>query len=344
MIQLGKKQTLYMLRETSAGAFLGEYPDQPAVERRKRGDAHRQFSAGSAQRGKSAGNLLEETGRRQKSPERGKGPRQDPRQRNTPNAFLPSVGEEILLPGKQIPAGLSPGDPIEVFIYKDSEDRPIATTATPALSLGELALLPVVSVTSIGAFLDWGLPKDLFLPFKEQTYPVKTGDSVLVSLYLDKSDRLCATMHVYERLSNQSPYHTGDQVSGLVYEISRNFGAFVAVDDKYSALIPRQELFSPLSAGTRIHARVTRVLEDGRLDLSIREKSYLQLEEDAEKILSLLKQHGGILPYGDKSSPDEIKDTFSLSKNAFKRATGHLMKEGLIFVSDQEIALRARIE
>ena len=248
--------------------------------------------------------------------------------------------EAVLLPGKQIPKGLRPGDAIDVFIYKDSEDRPIATTTKPALELGGLALLPVADASKIGAFLSWGLAKDLFLPFKEQTYRVKPGDQVLVTLYIDKSERLAASMHVYERLAANSDYKAGDQVTGLVYETSKNFGAFVAVDNLYSALIPKNEIFTEIKGGQIVKARVTKVLDDGRLNLSLREKSYLQIDSDMELIYKKLMAAGGSLPFHDKSDPEAIKEYFGLSKNAFKRALGRLMKEGHILLDETHFEVR----
>lgn len=243
----------------------------------------------------------------------------------------------ILLPKKQS-EGKSIGDTIEVFIYKDSEDRPIATTTKPLLTLGEVAKLTVKEVTGIGAFLDWGLAKDLFLPFKEQTFRVQKGDSVLVSLYIDKSSRLCATAKVYNTLKSDSPYHAEDLVSGTVYELIDAFGAYVAVDDRYSALIPKKELFTTLRPGETIQARVTKVQPDGRLVLAIREKSYLQMDKDCELIYETLCKAGGFLPYHDKTSPDLIKSKFGLSKNAFKRAIGHLQKEGRLLIEEDGIS------
>lgn len=249
--------------------------------------------------------------------------------------------EHVLLPKNQVPAGLSEGSEIEVFIYKDSEDRPIATTAIPKLMLGEVAKLTVKQVTQIGTFLDWGLLKDLFMPFKEQTYRPSEGDEVLVALYIDKSQRLCATMKIYEYLSKDSDYEREARVSGTVYEIINNFGAFVAVDDKYSGLIPNKELFTKLVPGQHIEARVVLVHEDGKLTLSMREKAYVQIDKDAQLILDELKTTSdGFLPYHDKSDAEEIKEHFSMSKNAFKRAIGHLMKEGVIDIKDNGIQLR----
>ncbi len=252
--------------------------------------------------------------------------------------YLAESGDEqekrVLLPAKQVPDGSETGDVLEVFIYRDSSDRLIATTNTPKLMMGEVAELTVVQVGRIGAFLDWGLEKDLFLPYKQQTYRVKAGDRVLVSLYIDKSDRLCATMNVYENLRSDSPYQKDDRVRGRVYEISDNFGAFVAVDNLYSALIPKRELYGKVELGKDIEARVVQVLEDGRLDLSIREKAYLQIGKDSEALLELLDSYDGVLPFTEKADPEVIRRETGMSKKEFKRAVGHLLKEGDIEIKD----------
>ena len=222
-------------------------------------------------------------------------------------------------------------------MYKDSSDRLIATVNEPKLTLGESAILKVAQVGKFGAFLDWGLEKDLFLPFKEQTYKVKPGDECLVGLYIDKSQRLCATMKVYEYLTSDSPYQKDDQVEGIVYEVSDNFGAFVAVDGKYSALVPKREAPKSLRPGMKIHARVTEVKPDGKLDLTMRQKAYLQMNPDAEKVLEIIDEYAGVLPFNDKASPEVIKRETGLSKNAFKRAVGHLYKEHKIEITDKVI-------
>ena len=257
-------------------------------------------------------------------------------------SFIPDKKEVVDVPSILLPKAqakdLAIGNTVNVFIYKDSEDRPIATTAKPTLAMGEIARLTVKEVTNIGAFLDWGLAKDLFLPFKEQTFRVQKGDSVLVSLYIDKSSRLCATAKVYNSLQANSPYQREDQVSGTVYEIIDAFGAYVAVDDRFSALIPKKELFTTLKPGEKVSARVTKVQPDGRLVLSIREKSYLQMDTDSEIIYNALVKAGGFLPYHDKTSPELIKAKFGLSKNAFKRAIGHLQKEGKLLIEEDGIS------
>ncbi|MCM1326337.1 MAG: S1-like domain-containing RNA-binding protein [Lachnoclostridium sp.] len=245
--------------------------------------------------------------------------------------------ERVLLPAKQVPEGTEIGDILEVFLYKDSQDRLIATTNQPKLEMGQTALLTVVQVNKIGAFLDWGLEKDLFLPFKQQKVRVQVGQQVLVSLYIDKSSRLCATMNVYENLRTDSPYKKDDQVTGIVYEVSKNFGAFVAVDYRYSALIPKNEMYGKLEIGEMISARVTQVHEDGKLALSVREKAYLQMHKDADEVLKIIDGYDGVLPFNDKASPELIRQETGMSKNEFKRAVGNLLKAGKIQIEEKSI-------
>lgn len=250
---------------------------------------------------------------------------------------LDEVENKVLLPGKQVPEGLKIGDEIEVFLYKDSKDRLIATTKEPKLVMGQVAELMVSQVNKFGAFLDWGLEKDLMLPYKQQLVRVNQGDSVLVTLYIDKSDRLCATMNVYPVLRTDSPYQKNDQVSGRVYTISEQFGAFVAVDNMYSALIPQKELYGNVKVGDKVTARVVDVRSDGKLNLSIREKAYLQIEKDAQEILSIIDSYEGVLPFNDKVSPEIIKRETGMSKNEFKRAVGTLLKAGKIEIAEKVI-------
>ena len=247
--------------------------------------------------------------------------------------------ERVLLPRAQVPEGAGAGDHLEVFLYRDSSDRLIATTRTPRLCLGEVAVLRVAEVTRIGAFLDWGLEKDLFLPYREQTAKVKPQDEVLAALYEDKSGRLCATMKVYPYLKHRAPYIVGDEVTGRVYETSNNFGVFVAVDDRYSALIPRKEAQASYRPGQILSLRVTGVREDGKLTVSARKKAYQQIGQDGEQVLDRIRDLGGTLPFDDKASPEVIADTFGLSKAAFKRAVGHLMKEGLLIKENGKLHL-----
>ncbi len=246
-------------------------------------------------------------------------------------------GQNVLLPKRQVPPNAQMGDEIEVFVYRDSKDRLISTVNMPKITLGRAAKLKVVQVGRIGAFLDWGLEKDLLLPFKEQTKKVVAGEECLVALYIDKSNRLCATMNVYPYLDKDSPYQKDDRVSGTVYEISKNFGAFVAVDDRFSGLIPQKELYGTVCIGDTVNARVTEVKADGKLDLSIREKAYLQMEQDAKRILEIMESHDGALPFNDKASPETIKREVQMSKNEFKRAVGHLLKMREISITENGI-------
>ena len=256
--------------------------------------------------------------------------------------YLGNNTDKVLLPKKQVPKDVEIGDPVEVFLYKDSSDRLIATTQQPKITRGELAVLKVVDTGRIGAFLDWGLEKDLLLPFKEQTAKVKKGDEVLVGLYVDKSNRLCVIMKIYNDLQTDSPYKKDDQVEGIIYEISDNFGVFVAVDNRYSALIPKREAYGRLRVGDRVHARVVKVKEDGKLDLSVREKAFLQMDADAALIMKKMQENGGRLPYTDKADPELIKRELGLSKNAFKRAVGRLLKEGKIKINEKDIEMKKK--
>ena len=243
----------------------------------------------------------------------------------------------VLLPKKQVPEGTKIGDKIMAFIYKDSEDRLIATVEIPRLQVGGTAVLEVKEVSKIGAFLDMGLEKDLLLPFREQSHPVRKGEKCLVALYVDKSGRLAATMRVYSYMSNQSPYKKDDQVTGRIYEINENIGAFVAVDNRYYGLIPKQELFQNMREGDEIEARVIRVRDDGKLDLSVRQKAYMQMETDAVKVMQVIEEFDGVLPFNDKARPETIRREFNMSKNEFKRAVGKLLKEGKIRITEKSI-------
>lgn len=253
------------------------------------------------------------------------------------NEQASAVGERVLLPNKQVPEGTGLHDTVNVFIYKDSQDRRIATCQKSLLEMGQIALLRVVSVSKIGAFLDWGLEKDLFLPFKEQTVRVREGDECLVTLYVDKSERLCATMKLYHSLHTDSPYKEGDTVRGRVYEISDNFGVFLAVDHLYSALIPKKEAQGKYRPGDEVTVRVVKVREDGKLTVSPHQKAYLQMDVDCDNIMQVLDEFAGVLPFDDHVSPEVIKREFGISKAAFKRAVGRLLKEEKITIRDGRI-------
>lgn len=245
--------------------------------------------------------------------------------------------EAVLLPKKQVPEHTEIGDTIEVFVYRDSQDRKIATTNRPCLTVGEIGVLKVVSVAGIGAFMDCGLERDVLLPFKEQTTKVAEGKSYPVYMYVDKSDRLCVTMRLYQHLDLDSPYKKNDTIHGIVYEYKDHMGAFVLVEGRYSGLIPKKELYRQVFVGEEIEGRIMNVREDGKLDVSLRKVAYVQMNEDAEQIESRIDELGGLLPFTDKASPEKIKAEFGMSKNEFKRAIGHLLKSGRIEITDQGI-------
>ena len=251
--------------------------------------------------------------------------------------YLTDGEEKVLLPKKQVPENASIGDELSVFVYKDSKDRLIATTNEPLITMGEIKKLKVKNVTQIGAFMDWGLEKDILLPFKEQTAKVTEGKEYLVRMYSDKSDRLCVSMKLYESLLPIEGYKEGDSFTGTVYEYKKEMGAFVAIDDKYSGLIHENELFNKAFVGDTVSGRIKKIRDDGKADLMIREPAYIQMNEDAEMVYDIIKSYQGVLPFTDKADKEVIKKEFGLSKNAFKRAVGRLLKEGRIEITDSTI-------
>lgn len=254
--------------------------------------------------------------------------------------YLGTEDDKVLLPIKQVPEDTEIGDALTVFIYRDSSDRLIATTRTPKIELGKTAVLTVSQTGKIGAFLDWGLEKDLLLPFKEQLAHVQEGDECLVALYIDKSNRLAATMHVYDYLSCESNYVKDSAVEGRVIEINPDYGVYVAIDDKYFGMIPKNEVFGKIKIGDKIHGRVSKVREDKKLSISLKQKAYIQMDEDSTMILKAIEENDGSLPFTDKADPELIKSKFNMSKNAFKRAVGRLLKEGKIEITPFTIKLK----
>ena len=247
-------------------------------------------------------------------------------------------GEEVLLPVRYVTDEMKTGEELKVFLYLDSEDRPVATTDEPLITMDRIAALKVQDVNKVGAFLDWGLPKDLFLPYGQMTAKVNPGDEILVRLYADKSGRLAASMKgLYHYLSLNPPYEAKDEVSGRIYEFGHDYGTFVAVDDKYSAMIPRHEDTRNLRIGDVISARVTSVKEDGKLDITMKKKIDEQMDEDADKVMSVIESYAGVLPFSEKASPEVIFRETGLSKAAFKRAVGRLYKNRLITITEGKI-------
>lgn len=249
---------------------------------------------------------------------------------------------EILLPRRYVPQDreFQPGDEVEVFLYFDSEDRPIATTLTPKVMVGGFANLKVVSVERVGLFLDWGLPKDLLLPHSEEKNPLQVGDHCIVHVMLDpRSGRPIATARL-DRHLDQKPahYRTGEEVRLLV-AAQTDLGFKVIVNDKHWGLVHHTELFRPLRVGQRTSGFVKPPREDGKLAISLQPFGRKGGEQLADKILDALREAGGSLPLGDKSSPEEISRRFGVSKGAFKKAIGGLYKQGQIQISEDGIRL-----
>jgi hypothetical protein len=247
--------------------------------------------------------------------------------------------DRVLLPIKQVSEDTKVGDKINVFVYRDSKDRIIATVKRPRIVMGEIAYLKVVEMSGIGAFMNWGLEKDLFLPFKEQVGDIKLNGEYMVGLYIDKSDRLCATMNLFKVLRTDSPYKVNDVVSGTVFSLKRGLGAMIAVDGKYLGLIHEGEILKPLRPGQSIEVRVSNIKEDGKLDLSFKDAPKLQIDKDGEKILKALIKNKGVIPLNDDSSPEEINKILGLSKSSFKKAAGHLMKRRVIIMTKSGIKM-----
>lgn len=234
----------------------------------------------------------------------------------------------ILLPNSEVDGkNFSVGDEVDVLVYRDSEDRLTATLKKTKLLVGELGVLEVSDINKIGAFLEWGLPKELLLPHSQIVGKVEKGDSVLVGVYEDSKGRISATMKIYNFLMPTTNYNKNDIVTGTVYNVNSEYGVFVAVENRYFGLIPKSECFRKFKVGEVIDARVIRVREDGKLDLAIRDQLIQQIDKDAELILSKMKILKTYFRFNDDSSPEDIKEYFGISKKAFKRAIGKLLKE-----------------
>lgn len=254
-------------------------------------------------------------------------------------AFLAEVGSDssaptVLLLGREVPEGAREGERVSVFVYQDSEARPLATTTLPKLALGEVAFLRVTSVTSFGAFVDWGLPKELLVPRGAQTQELRPGARHPIGLYLDERGRLTGTMRVSEMLTTASEGFEQDEwVNGEAWRKDPEIGVFVIVERAFVGLLPAHEPHA-LERGEGARFRVTNILPDGKMELSLRAPVHEQLEDDADHVLTVLKRPG-TPPVGDGSSPEELRALFGLSKKAFKRAIGRLLKLGAVSLTPQ---------
>lgn len=248
----------------------------------------------------------------------------------------------LLLLGSEIPPGAQVGDALDVFVYLDSEDRPLATTRTPKLGLGEVAFLRVTGTTHFGAFVDWGLAKDLLVPFKEQTRELHVGSREPFGVYLDDTGRLAGTMRVAEMLDRESGDFQHDQwLDGEAWRNDPEIGLFAILERRFLGLVPASEPHR-LTRGQAARFRVSHVHEDGKLELSLRAHAHEELENDTQVILRVLSKPGAPR-VGDRSSPEELRAQFGLSKKAFKRAVGRLLKQGLVTLDGQgHLLLRTR--
>jgi hypothetical protein len=252
--------------------------------------------------------------------------------------FIDENGTEVYVKKEKGQTIIEKGEMKDVFVYK-MNNRLEGSLKRPLLVIGEIGYLKVVDITEIGAFMEWGLDKNLFLPFKQQKGQIRVGHEYIVGIYLDKSDRLCATMDIYEMLRTDSPYKIGDKVKGTIYSLKRGLGAMVAVENKYHGLIQEKDFFGK-GIGDQVEARVVKIREDGKLNLNLFDKTHTKMDDDAELIYKRLVKAGGFLPYSDKTNPNVIKETFNISKGAFKIAVGRLYKRDLITITDKGIGLK----
>lgn len=248
---------------------------------------------------------------------------------------------EILMPNEYVPENCFPDDEVRVFIYFDSEDRIVATTEVPAVQVGEFAFLKVVAVTGVGAFLDWGLRKDLLVPFREQRDPMVEGRSYLVYAYVDKtSDRIVASTKIDKFLDQVYPdYEPGQEVDVLIVRKS-DLGYSVIINNAHWGLIYDNEIFQPLKPGQKLKGYIKMVREDDKIDVSLQPSGYAKIEGLAGIILEKLKDYNGVLDLSDKSEPEEIYRVFGCSKKNYKKALGTLLKQGLIEISETEVRLK----
>lgn len=249
-------------------------------------------------------------------------------------ARAPSSAPTLLLLGPEIPEGAREGDSLSVFVYLDSEGRPLATTRLPRLLLGEVAFLRITARTAFGAFADWGLPKELLLPFSEQTREVQVGERHPVALYVDSSGRLAGTMRVSEILNAAELEVEQDQwLDGEAWRNDPEIGLFAILEKRRVGLVPRDEPHQ-LARGQAARFRVTNVLPDGKLELSLRGRAHEELESDGQRVLAFLARRDAP-PLGDHASPEQIRAWFGISKKAFKRAVGRLLKEGAVALDER---------
>ena len=247
---------------------------------------------------------------------------------------------EILMPKRYVPEGTQPEDMIYAFIYLDSEDRLVATTEKPLAMVEEFALLEVVSVTHVGAFLNWGLPKDLFVPFREQRQPMEEGKKYLVYVYVDtNSKRIAASSKIENYLDNIPVDYDIDEEVDLIVVNQTDLGYNAIIDNSHFGIIFKNEVFQPLNPGDKIQGFIKKIRTDGKIDLCLQKAGYEKISEFADKIIAELQKREGFLALTDKSSPEDIYKTFKFSKKNFKAAIGALYKKRIIALEENGIRL-----
>ncbi len=247
--------------------------------------------------------------------------------------------QEVLLPNKYVPKDLGPGDSIDVFLYTDSEDRIVATTLTPKIFLHGVAVLEVKDVTRFGSFLDWGLEKDLFLPFAEQDGRIQEGDKVTVCLCLDeRTDRLFASAKIKKFSNREITVKEGDEVDLLIGGES-DLGYQVTINNTYIGLVFFNKIFRPLRKGDNVKGFIEKIREDGKIDVSLQKKGYNQVVDSQDLLLKKLQENNGILYLTDKSDPEVIIQELLMSKKVFKKCLGALYKQRKIQIEENCIVL-----
>lgn len=262
--------------------------------------------------------------------------------RDTPHGLflVDDNDDDVLLPGKYLKGDEKVGDELEVFIYNDSEDRVVATTETPKIKLDEFAVLKVIDVNKNGVFMDWGLDKDLLVPFKEQNKKMVLGNSYVVKMYLDEeTDRLVATAKIKKFLSNETLEIEEKEKVDLIVFNQGDLGFDVMINEKYIGLIYRNEVFSQIRTGDKLIGYVKRIREDGKVDVSLQPDQATHMENSSSVILEALENNGGSIKLSDKSSPEDIYNTLQISKKAFKKAIGILYKQRKILIEPNQISL-----
>jgi predicted RNA-binding protein (virulence factor B family) len=255
-------------------------------------------------------------------------------------AYLDSAAGDVIVPLPHVPAGTKPGDTLNVFVYRDAVDRLAATTIAPKAQVGEFAVLEVTDNSRVGSFLDWGLDKDLLVPFSEQPVPMKKRESYVVRVYLDKAGRIAASARIDKFLETGNiPLKFGEEVDLMIYQFT-DLGAKVIINDRYPGLLFKNELYGKPALGARLKGYISKVREDRKIDVTLRKSGAQGMAGDREMVLQALAAAGGFLPLGDKSHPRHIEEALKMSKKTFKKVIGNLYKDEALELTQEGIRLK----